>query len=442
MPSFGEKRQKGISNMDRSKLKNYDSMWRAIEERIGGELGRRTVEALHELYAVYDDRLIEWQASLYDPEVGGWYFSKSGQANEGFLPDVESTIAALGFWEESGMLGDKSFFEATPDWLRRRIGEFVYPLQDEDGYFYHPQWGKNIGALRKSRDLGTGIRLLRVAGLSPKYPTPTSSAKSEELSLELAPERFKSVENYEKYLDTELDFVNKAYVAGSHLSSGIGEIIAYGKLLGCDLVELIVKRLDKAQNRDTGLWHPELCYDGTNAVHKCSKIYNWTGRRMEMVDKMIESTMKVILSVEQSGSAVSLMNIWYVLGSLLENKRKFGHPDEMSYEEAVRRIREFAPEGILATARQMTAFKAPDGGMSAGIEHCQTSVYGSPTSMPGSNEGDVNGSACASSALVKGVYYGLDIPELKVPLYSEEDFKKYVSILEAREERWRRYGEK
>jgi len=420
--------------MDRSKLDNYNAEWKRIEERVGGETGKKIVEALRELYAVYDDRLIEWQASLYDPEVGGWYFSRSGQANDGFLPDVESTIAALGFWQESGMLGDKTFFEATPDWLRKRIGEFVYPLQAEDGYFYHPQWGKDIKPLRKSRDLGTGIRLLRVAGIEPKYPAPISSTKTEELSLELAPERFKSVANFENYLDTEFDFINNAYVAGSNLSSGIGEIISYGKLLGTDLTQLIIDRLEKAQNPDTGLWHPEISFAGTNAVHKISKIYNWTNRRMNHVDKMIDSTMQVILADGQCGSSVSIMNIWHVLGSLLDNKKKFGLPTEMSVEDTVRKIREFAPAGILSTARQISAFKAPDGGMSAGIEHCQTSVYGSPTSMPGSNEGDVNGSACASSALVSGVYYGLDLVDLKVPLYSDEDFKKYVSILEEREQ--------
>ena len=411
--------------------------WQLVEDRVGGENGKKIVEALKELYAVYDDRLIEWQASLYDPEIGGWYFSRSGQANEGFLPDVESTIAALGFWEASGMLGDKTFFEATPDWLRKRIGEFVYPLQAEDGYFYHPHWGRNISDLRKSRDLGTGIRLLRVAGIEPKYPSPVSSTSAEKLDISLAPERFKSVENFEKYLDTQFDFVNNAYVAGSYLSSGIGEIISYGKLLGTDLVALVVERLDKSQNPVTGLWSPSISYSGTNAVHKISKIYNWTGRRMEHVDEMIKSTMQVMMSDGQCESSVALMNTWYVLGSLLENKKSHGLPTEMSVEEAVKMIHEFAPEAILSTARQIKAFKAPDGGMSAGLAHCQTSVYGSPTSMPGSDEGDVNGSACASSALVSGVYHGLDLVDVKVPLYTEEDFKKYESILLERENNWK-----
>ena len=421
-------------------MNNREMQWNAVAERVGGENGKKIVSALKELYAVYDDRLIEWQASLYDPEVGGWYFSKSAQANDGFLPDVESTIAALGFMEAYGMLGDRTFFEATPDWLRKRIGEFVYPLQAEDGYFYHPQWIGKTGDLRRSRDLGTSVRLLRLAGITPKYEPPISSGDTNKLDISKAPEHFKSVKAFEKYLDDKYDFVNKAYVAGSHLSSGIGEVIAYGKLLGVDLVEKIVERLEKAQNPDSGLWHTEVDYAGTNAVHKISKIYNWTGRRMEHVDKMIESTMQVMRSDGQCDSSVALMNTWYVLGALLENKKNHGLPTEMSVDEARNMIREFAPEAILSTARQIRAFKCPDGGMSAGIPRCQTSVYGSPAAMPGSDEGNVNGSSCASSALVSGVYHGLDIVDIKVPLYTDEDFKKYVSILEERENNWKKYG--
>ena len=48
-------------------------LWKRLEEKVGKEM----TDAIKELYDAYDEELIDWQASLYDPEVGGWYFSKS-----------------------------------------------------------------------------------------------------------------------------------------------------------------------------------------------------------------------------------------------------------------------------------------------------------------------------------------------------------------------------
>ena len=88
------------------------------------------------------------------------------------------------------------------------------------------------------------------------------------------------------------------------------------------------------------------------------------------------------------------------------------------------------------------AFKAPVGGMSADLKHCQASFYGAPAAMPGFDESNVNGSACASTALVVGVYSGLDLLDVKVPLYTEDDFKIYLSILEERESNWQKHKTK
>ena len=45
--------------MDRKKIESYAEKWKAIEDRIGGECGKRTVCALKELYSIYDDKMIE-----------------------------------------------------------------------------------------------------------------------------------------------------------------------------------------------------------------------------------------------------------------------------------------------------------------------------------------------------------------------------------------------
>jgi hypothetical protein len=182
------------------------------------------------------------------------------------LPDVESTIASFGFFVESGISAGREPKEFLPRWLRKKVADFAYSLQDEDGYFYHPQWGKDIYDLRKTRDYGTSIRLLRLDDREPRYPLPTVQAASEDNKPDLSkiPERFRSVENFKKYLDEEIDFKNKAYASGSVLSSGLGELLNYGKMLGADLVEMVIERLNRDQRPESGFWSDSVDYNGTN----------------------------------------------------------------------------------------------------------------------------------------------------------------------------------
>ena len=101
--------------MDRNKIENFKEKWDIIAEKIGGEQGVAIVSALKELYAVYDDRMVEWMASLYDPEAGAWYHSRSGQLAEGYGPDAESTIEVFSFWQATGMTGGRPYEQVVPE---------------------------------------------------------------------------------------------------------------------------------------------------------------------------------------------------------------------------------------------------------------------------------------------------------------------------------------
>ena len=424
-----------------------ENKWRRVEERIGGERGQNIVAALKELYGVFDRSLATWQAELYSPEHGGFYFSNSARDNptvmykdeeHKLLPDVESTIASFGFFVESGVSGGRDMKEFVPAWLRKRVADFVYDLQDEDGYFYHPQWGKNIHDLRKTRDLGTSIRLLRLDDRKPRYPTPTAKATdSETYDLSKAPERFRSVENFKKYLYEELDFKTKAYNSGSILSSGLGEVESYGKMLGVDFVELIVEVLDEHQRPDTGLWHTNANYYGTNGVHKISKIYNWTGHKIPYVDAAIETTMKVMVSDENPHTGVDVYNPWHVLGELLKNKREQHGAGDDEMKVILDKLYDFAPRAILVSAEKVKQFKKYDGGLGGTATQGQASAYGSLVAVPGVNESNINGASCASSALVSSVYYGLEISDLKVPLLPYDALDEYLAVIEKKERAWR-----
>ncbi len=125
--------------------------------------GQDVSDALRAHYDLYDERFYTWIANLYDPGVGGFYYSNSGLATQGYLPDLESTQQAISFFSNAGMfrayrLGVK---DAIPEWMQEQLISFAREMQSpEDGYFYHPQWGTNIIASRLSRDLGWAITII------------------------------------------------------------------------------------------------------------------------------------------------------------------------------------------------------------------------------------------------------------------------------------------
>ena len=47
--------------------------WRALSDKVGGEVGERLVEAIKDLYSIYSPDVIDWFASLYDVKTGGYY---------------------------------------------------------------------------------------------------------------------------------------------------------------------------------------------------------------------------------------------------------------------------------------------------------------------------------------------------------------------------------
>ena len=63
-------------------------------------MGRDAVDEIRNIYDMFDEKMLIWYASLYDPDIGGFYFSNSARDTEGFLPDIESTAQALNFITE------------------------------------------------------------------------------------------------------------------------------------------------------------------------------------------------------------------------------------------------------------------------------------------------------------------------------------------------------
>ncbi len=408
-----------------------EQKWNELKLRLGKH-GEEITSALKELYDVFGTEIVDWYASLYDPECGMWYHAKSAQENEGYLPDIESLWDAVGFLTEMGATEGKPWYELFPDWLKEKIGKFVYNLQDEDGYFYHPQWGKNIHNLRKSRDLGTCMRCLKYLGIEPKYKLPIvdDGDDAPDFDLKNAPVQFRSVENFKKYL-SDMDFVTNSYKCGSELSSSMGEVETYGKLLGEDLVKITLDTLAAHQREDNGLWHPEANRFGGNGAQKISKIFNWYDRKLPYIDKGTESLMNIIISDEAPNAVVQVYNPWHALASFIENMKISG-VSQRELDALMEKIYEWAPTAIRQSAKHARIFKQPDGALSY-LPHSSTATKcGSPCAVPETAEGDVNGTSCAS-AMIASIYRALQISEYTVPAYSAEDMNRFLSIVEARE---------
>ena len=123
-----------------------DKYWIALEAVADAD----TVEALRRLNAYFDgNKLISWMANLYDPDIGGFYYSRDARDYAGFLPDLESTIFVISTVYKSKAIDS---YDELPESIRRKILEFAWSTQSaEDGYFYHPQWPQDKNQLQTDR---------------------------------------------------------------------------------------------------------------------------------------------------------------------------------------------------------------------------------------------------------------------------------------------------
>ena len=264
-----------LETMDKSEAKKaQEAIDKAADfAEVARILGSSAAEALSAHYDLYDERFYIWMAELYDPGVGGFYFSNTALANEGFLPDVESTQQAIAFFGNAGMYkAYDGVADAIPEWMQKQLINFARELQSpDDGYFYHPQWGTEITPSRLSRDLGWATAIITQFGAKPKWNAPngtkgeygappnstamagrlaggssasavSSLVRVASLSVNQYPERLRSIENWRYYLIVEMNgspsvedltaynIRTKSYSIGNEVGSQSSQIIQRDKL--------------------------------------------------------------------------------------------------------------------------------------------------------------------------------------------------------------------
>ena len=431
---------------------NDDYKWLMAEITMGSEV----TEALRDIMTIFDDRVYEWYANLFDPETCGFYYSNDARDYAGFLPDLESTEQAMSFLAGTGI---GSMQDIYTEEMRARLVNWVQSMQSNtDGYFYHPQWGTSIGVSRRGRDNGWALRLLERFKAEPLYPTAAdrlSGGKATAASLTnltsplgrsaaaavssvistavstVGNAHLKSEAAFIEYLDylfanttTTAENGTKVpntYSIGNTVGSQSGVISAAG------LTDVCIDYFNKKQNPDTGLWEADVNYRTVSGLMKIGGMYNSLQRELPNADKAIRSALDVATSTKPLTQVVYVYNPLVAINNSLSNLNNYSSSkDAQAIRAAVyAETRERALELIANTKAKLAVFKKADGSLSYGATAAPATSQGAPVCF-GANEGDVNGSGLCNGTIGSLFsVFGLSRPNY----YDAEDSARFVEII-------------
>ncbi|MBQ7387193.1 MAG: hypothetical protein IJW03_03405 [Clostridia bacterium] len=459
-----------------------DAMWLAIEASATPEV----YTALKAWANNFNGRQIsEWLANLWDPEIGGFYYSNSARDNEPYRPDLESVYQTLSWLTGNGAI--KSVNQELPEEMRAQIVAFVKSTQSStEGYFLHPQWGtsyKQLNLDRYGRDLSWGVSILKQIMLDtngdgvletqyPNYCTPSgfkceehskngglcsivsstasyigtsraltagiSSSVSAAVS-KIPSSTVKAVASSSPDYSSEETFLAWLEAGSPNVKENSGDAHVINALqdeiISKGYCDVLLDFLEQAQNEvyeeqvaagqtPSGLWQYTPNYRAVWGIHKYSVFYSSGKRSMQYHKEMVASCIEVILSEANGSYAMNdMMNQWTAIGAV-KNNAKLYNPDDLDEIEAM--LSENAVAMINQTILKLEDFAIGDGmyGYTVGGKSLAT-IYGVPISH-GVKEADVNGQLLLGScyrAIFSAFGYNA------VPLCTTDDGKNFVDII-------------
>ncbi len=463
------------------------SLWEQLEENHGKEIA----DAMRRYYTIFDPRVITWFAGLYDPDIcicrglygeeecagtrycggGGFYYSNSARDNVGYLPDAESTRQTLTFLSNAGLAYNRDglYTEVITDEMIEQIGDFIYSLEEPNGYFYHPQWGiefTDTKLSRRARDLDWCCMILKAFGRTPKYTT-ASGMKGEDvlgtafcLSGRLGQSCVSAVskviltatDSYAPHLqDADAfalylagkDIRNSSYSVGNELTSQTAQIQERDRQIGTPddptpLMDCLVEWLNENQNPETGTWDYKKptdagysAYYGVNGLMKISGIYSSHKALMPNAEAAVRSAISDAMSEADATDIVNVYNPWVAIRTVLGNLRDYGGRDgENMADRLLSEIMEYAPDAIDRTRQKVIMFSKEDGSYGYTWKYSPTTSQGCPVSVPSTVEGDVNGGSIALNGVLSEMLSALGID--KIPQFGERErylFRKEIAEL-------------
>ncbi len=399
-------------------------------EKVEEAYGAEAAEAAKQLYSLFTADTYKWLASLYDPEIGGFYYSASGRDNYGFLPDIESTGQVLGWLPTAGFDAAYNYdlADGLPKKFTEKVIEFTQSLQSEDdGYFYHPQWGKDIGVSRLSRDLMWATNILSALGARPYYNTPngvsgfkpksasaltsplgtrTAEAVSKPLAVasSSALPHLQSLDAFKKYL-VSLEINKHSYASGNELTAQGQQIRAKG----VEYVDAAINYLNSIQNPENGLWEDEVTYSSVNGLMKIGSFYRNCERPIPNTRAALDSALAISLDMEnyvgQNVFICSVYNTFIAMGDIIKSARineKLVQETggrlpaaELSEAEARAKIAEHAVDLLKVSYDKLVPMRNLDGGFSYMVGQTSTTSQGALVSVAGICESDINATSIA-----------------------------------------------
>ncbi len=420
--------------------------WARFEEVLDAPNKKEIVEAFKELYSIYDEGLIKWMANLFDPDIcvcnelygkskcehhplcgtAGFHYTHSGRDTVGYLPVVEAMNSIYDFVESCGITNGKHYKEFFGEEFGDKMMRFVENLQDTDGFFYHPQWGKNIGLGRRGRDNDRALLLLARYGRKPKYPTFAEIAQSDKGENAVIPDHLKTLDAFKEYL-VGLDIDHRSYNAASVLNSQLNQIRARGQ----EYADAVIDLFNSHQREDNGIWHEKCDYYGSNGVMKVVCNYTAQNKPVPKPDLVMKSAFEAIMSPDAPDSIVTVWNPWVTVRRLFANIDQF-HSSELA-KEIRQELFKFAPEAIRITKEKTLKFKKPDGSFSYLPEYATWTMQGSPCGVPRTVEGDMDAAVLGTNSMVWVISDALGVDRNDgVPIYGEYEAAVFKNIMQNR----------
>ncbi len=395
--------------------KQIDGKWKKLESALipYTDSPRETIECIRELYALYDRSILTWLVGLFDKDIGGFYYSNSARDGDTFLPDIESTGQGVALLEVTGAI---SGYDDIPEWMRSRIASFICSCEDqESGYFYNPQWSKEMTDAkppRRARDTHWAIDLAEMCNFDIANPTAFSKIRSGDTS------KMRFLESEEAFCDylNSLDW-NKCLISSMDVIVNIcDEIISAG--LGDACIEFI----NSMRDPESGVW-------GVGRVNEREQLkitsgvlwfYSSLGITVSEPMKIFEFALKSFEQDDFCGISFTCAR-WTVIRLLLKILAEYGGREEVRLvREMVGRIVEQLPRLIPITVKALSRFKHPDGSFSWSDTGSAATSHSMPVAMENAFEGDINATILAASVAKKLVGI-ITLSDDFVPLFSNED---------------------